>query len=144
MKDPLKQILARRSSSPSHTTITLCSPTHHYRALAPCPQTRQSLMILQLSNRDPSKSGEGEGLVSKLEGHGARPVGWSSLAPALPPSLCHNTHLHASSRGIAYLRMANMGELVVPSAWLGVRGERGRCEAREVFWLQIVKTGSIR
>jgi hypothetical protein len=42
------------------------------------------------------------------------------------------------------LEMANMAELVVPSAWLGVRGERGRCKVREVFWVQIVKTGCIR
>ena len=42
------------------------------------------------------------------------------------------------------LEMTGMAELVVLSAWLGVRGARGRCEARVVFWVQIVKTGSRR
>jgi len=56
----------------------------------------------------------GEGLVSKSEGHG----GSACLHPCVP-TLTSRLHHEESLR----LEMASMGELIVPSTWLGVRGE---------------------
>jgi hypothetical protein len=79
-------------------------------------------MLLQRSNRDPSKRGWREGLVSKSAGREARPMGWSSLAPALPHPCVTTLTSKLHHEEMLHLEMATITELIVLSAWFVVRG----------------------